>query len=427
MITANRDMDTSNSKGKTAERAPVSAWDVPPGKAEAWLTEVLRREVHAVSATPLPACITLGVIQKLTVVLSVEEKLSKTTLVLKTESANPGANVFAAKAKCYSTEHTFYTALSRKCLSRVPKCFYSSISPEATAATLLLQHITPGTPGDTHEGLTLEQAQAAVVELAKFHASYFDDEESIKLVKNATEHVSAFDSTAAIDAFMAVWGDALLPFVDESGNNAVKSVFEHCAAHAHNWKDLLQVGIPSIVHGDYKGTNLILGEGGQSATILDFQTLYAGMKTGAVVFLRKSKIPMYSGGEVARMDDLCYLLVGSMETVTRAAHEKALLKLYRDTFESALPAEKQYDFFPSEEEMMVYYKMATQGMVYRCLNFNLILSGLSREACREQLHSLVTRTTLAIIDHELHKTLHVGRDAAEDNAEKSKDANFVGI
>lgn len=130
---------------------------------------------------------------------------------------------------------------------------------------------------------------------------------------------------------------------------------------------------------------------------------------------------------MARMDDLCYLLVGSLETVTRADHEKDLLKLYRDTFESSLPTEKQYDFFPSEEEMLVYYKMATQGMVYRCLNFNLILSGLSREACRDQLHSLVTRTTLAIIDHELHRTLHVGRDAAEDNAEKAKDANFVGI
>lgn len=283
-------MDSSHTEGNSSEPAPVTTWDVPPGKAEAWLTEVLRRQVHSVSASPLAACVTLGVIQKLTVVLSVEGKLSKTTLVLKTESEIPAANVFAAKAKCFSTEHTFYISLSRKCLSRVPKCFYSSISPDATAATLLLQHITPGCAGDTHTGLSLEQAQAAVVELAKFHASYFDDEESIKLVKTATEHVSAFDSMAAIDAFMAVWGDVLEPFLDDGGNNAVKSVFEHCAAHAHNWKDLLQVGIPSIVHGDYKGTNLILGEDGDSATILDFQTLYAGANSHTAGLLFKSNL-----------------------------------------------------------------------------------------------------------------------------------------
>lgn len=102
-----------------------------------------------------------------------------------------------------------------------------------------------------------------------------------------------------------------------------------------------------------------------------------------------------------------------METISRAENERALVIAYRDSLEGSLPPERKYDFFPSEEELMQYYKMATQGMVYRCLNFNLILGKVSREVSRLQLHSLVTRTTLAIIDHGLHISLHVGSNDAK--------------
>jgi hypothetical protein len=91
------------------------------------------------------------------------------------------------------------------------------------------------------------------------------------------------------------------------------------------------------------------------------------------------------------------------------ASEKEVLACYRDAFSAAIPADNRYEFFPSEEEMYLYYKMATQGMVYRCLMLNFFLSGLSPEACRAQLCTMVTRTTLAIIDHGLHISLCIGR------------------
>lgn len=256
--------------------AETTAWDVPPGRAVQWLSEVLRMQVQQVKPSPLVTCISLGTLQKLSLVLKVNDKLSKTSLVLKTESANAGANSFAAKAKCYSTEHVFYTKLSQKCMARVPRCLYSSISPDEKAATLLLQHIIHATPGDIHVGLTLDQAKAAAEELGRLHASYFDDDDSMNLVRSAVELVLGFDGKAALESFLFIWGDLLDPFTDESGNNYVRAVFEHCAAHGDNWRELLQLGIPSIAHGDYKGTNLMFGDTGERATILDFQTLYKG-------------------------------------------------------------------------------------------------------------------------------------------------------
>lgn len=98
-----------------------------------------------------------------------------------------------------------------------------------------------------------------------------------------------------------------------------------------------------------------------------------------------------------------------MDTTVRVKSERELVMAYREALSSSLPQSRQYDFFPSEEELMQYYKMATQGMVYRCLNLNRILAGVSKDASRLQLHSLVTKTTLAIIDHGLHVALHVGR------------------
>lgn len=260
------------------EHSDISAWDVPPDRALKWLSEVLRLRVESVSSRPLVTHVTLGKLQKLIVIFEVNGKKSKTSLVLKTESLSPGANTFAAKARCFVTEHTFYTVLAQRCVASVPRCFYSSISPQETSATLLLQHVMHAHPGGADGGLSVEQARAAVEELGRFHASYFDDDVGMALVKTVAEHVSGFDGTAALASFLDTWEDVLAPFADENGNNFVRAVFEHCAEHLQNWTDLLQVGIPSIVHGDYKGTNILFGGSKERATVLDFQTLYSGRR-----------------------------------------------------------------------------------------------------------------------------------------------------
>ena len=263
--------------GKTDE---IVTWDVPAGRSISWLEEVLRRTVLGVHTEPLTHSVTLGTLKLMTVTFQHGDKRAKTTLVLKQESSSLSTNTFAAKAKCFLTEHTFYVQLARKCSAKVPKCLYSSISPDKTAATLLLEHIFSALPGDETRSLTLQQLKAAAVELGRLHGSFYNDETSCSAVKTVSEHLAESDHIGSLDDFLSVWSDVLEPFKDENDCNAVVKVFEHCAAHKLNWKSLLDTGVKSIVHGDFKSTNVMFPEEEEhNATILDFQALYSGICT----------------------------------------------------------------------------------------------------------------------------------------------------
>lgn len=131
----------------------------------------------------------------------------------------------------------------------------------------------------------------------------------------------------------------------------------------------------------------------------------------STLFLISFLIPIIrclSGGDVGRADDLCYLLAGSADSNVRAANEDAIAAFYLQSLREALPEDKQQSV-PSEIEFKMYYKMATQGLVYRCLMFTLFLSGAGKESCRSQLGGLVRRSLAAIADHGLHAMLAVGR------------------
>ena len=111
---------------------------------------------------------------------------------------------------------------------------------------------------------------------------------------------------------------------------------------------------------------------------------------------------------MARADDLNCLMVSSLDRNVRCANEGAMIDFYLQSLCAALPTEKR-EMAPSLEELSAYYKMATQGRVYRCLLLNLLLSGLSAEHKKHHLEVLVARTLDACVDHGLHKVLAIGK------------------
>jgi len=85
-----------------------------------------------------------------------------------------------------------------------------------------------------------------------------------------------------------------------------------------------------------------------------------------------------------------------------------MIGFYLSAMAEAVPADKK-DMVPSPEEFMHYYKMATQGMVYRALLLNMMLSGLPEEDRRRHLGPLVGRVMDAVVDHGLFSVLAIGR------------------
>ena len=81
---------------------------------------------------------------------------------------------------------------------------------------------------------------------------------------------------------------------------------------------------------------------------------------------------------------------------------------YLSALKEAVVSEKK-ELVPSSAEFSMYLKMSTQGMVYRCLLLNMMLSGFPDEQKRDVLGPLVGHTLDAVVDHGLHGFLAIGK------------------
>jgi hypothetical protein len=302
-----------------------TSWDISELSVE-WLQSnigsrlggktIARCAEYPLTAQPM----SLGTLKRVKLYFTDETEYS---IVVKQESGNVAANKFAAPF--YKAEVNFYLHLSRLSRARVPRCFYSTLSRDATSTTLLIESIENASSGDTHVGLSLAQCHSALIELGKFHGSFVNNSSVPLHAKTAAEHMSAATPEQWLPLFMSTWRD----FIASSAPSAeaadkVTQVFEHCAIHSSNWTVMLGLmGATTLIHGDYKGTNLMFSSrqdtdvtddaggdgdvaGGIKTTILDFQTVYIG-------------------GDIARADDVMYLIVGSLDSDTRTQHEEALI------------------------------------------------------------------------------------------------------
>jgi hypothetical protein len=122
---------------------------------------------------------------------------------------------------------------------------------------------------------------------------------------------------------------------------------------------------------------------------------------------------MCIGGDVARAEDLNYLIVMNTDNNTRFANEDALIQFYVNLLRDIVKERNgvaSAEMVPSVEEFKMYYAMATQGIIYRCLFENYMMSqNTTKEIRRQKLAILVEKAIDAIIDHDLYRILAVGR------------------
>lgn len=109
-----------------------------------------------------------------------------------------------------------------------------------------------------------------------------------------------------------------------------------------------------------------------------------------------------------------YLLVTGLDSNIRAANEEKIIEFYISQLREGVALKMGSDsdvllMLPSLVEFTIYYKMATQGIVYRCLAFNLFMSHLPLQYRHSQLNTVVERTCSAILDTSLYSLLAVGR------------------
>jgi hypothetical protein len=212
----------------------------------------------------------------------------------------PAANEMSATG--YRNEINFYRLLAPHIGARLPHCYYAEIAASGLPFVLLLEDLAPATQGDQIAGCTVDDATAAVRNLADVHGPLWDH-----------AALRAFSAAAGpTDPAMLVqylsWGtDEFVRRYDDRLPAAQADLLRDFCAVARGFR-AAQPAASSVQHGDYRLDNLLFGrdDEGTTCAVVDWQTACVG----------------------APLHDLAFFVATGLPTEQRRAHEQALVEVY---------------------------------------------------------------------------------------------------
>lgn len=221
----------------------------------------------------------------------------------------------------YTREVTFYRELATNVPVNVPRCYVAEISSATTDFVLLLEDLSALSPGDQLVGLTLEQANAALDDLARLHAWSWQHHRLDRLaaqfppldgpIGRAAAAVFARFYTAAWPAARTALGDTI--------STEVAALAERLPALLPKMIEVL--GSPrTVTHGELRADNIFVGPDG-ALTMIDFQTV----------------------GQASGMLDVSYVLSQSLPTALRRGADETLVRRYVDGLQRAGVSDYPWD------------------------------------------------------------------------------------
>jgi Phosphotransferase enzyme family len=202
----------------------------------------------------------------------------------------------------YRAEVAFYDSVAATVQVPLPRCYVSAIAADGQSFVLLLEDLFPARQGDQLAGCSPGQARAAVVALAGLHGPRWCDPAWRDFTDTAMpmaspEIAKGLGEVArmAADMFLERLGGRLSAAGRQMLDGYPQRVAPWLLAHPDRF---------SLLHGDYRLDNLMLGDG--SVTVVDWQTLSVGLP--------------------AR--DLAYFISTSLSPDARADQERALVAAY---------------------------------------------------------------------------------------------------
>lgn len=288
--------------GATAPGTPdPPVLDGPDQLTAAWLDVVLGTagspaSVRSVTASPV------GTGQMaLTVRLDVtQQDGASRTLVAK--FARSGADSGLSRM-AYEKEVAFYNDLAGRVAIRTPLCHYAAMADDEPAFVLVLEDLVGTKQGDQITGCAVDQAVAAVVNLAGLHGPTWCDPSLAELGWLGGRNGLGAD---ILRPFLAGAADAFASrFADELGPED-QAVLDAARGPLADWA-VAPTERFAVTHGDYRLDNLLFPEDDPAGVAaVDWQTASTGLP--------------------AR--DVAYFLATSLAVEDRRRHEQRLLKAY---------------------------------------------------------------------------------------------------
>lgn len=221
------------------------------------------------------------------------------TVVVKLASDDATSRATGVGLGAYLREVSFYRNLAGRIGGPLPACHLAEYDAAEGWFTLVLEDIAGASQGDQIAGCTVDEARAALVELARVHAPVLGD---LALGSadwlNQPNPLNQALVTQLLPGFLERYAGRIAP--------EHVAVCERFVPSIDGWVADVQPPL-GLVHGDYRLDNLLFAPDG-SCTVVDWQTVSWG----------------------PAMADASYFLGGGLPVEDRRAHEEELLRAYHD-------------------------------------------------------------------------------------------------
>ena len=263
----------------------------------------------------------MGQLAKITVAYDQAEVGAPASIIAKFPAAAPDNREIAEVFRFYEIETRFYQQIAGEVALHTPRLYYADIDLDSGDFILLLEDLAPAQVADQIAGLTIEQSELAVRELAKFHASWWENPrlQELEWMWLMNHPVRA---GASQQSYQQAWG----PFVENFGPVIPPNILDIGERFGQQIIAILdEMARPplTISHGDYRPDNLFFAtqDGGAPLTVIDWQIMSIGRGTF----------------------DFAYFMDGSFPPAERKAREAVLLKMYHDILLERGVSDYSYD------------------------------------------------------------------------------------
>lgn len=235
------------------------------------------------------------------------------SVVCKLTSSNPTAVDVAHGANAYAREVGCYDCLGDTPPLNTPRRYFAKVGPDGRSLNLVLQDMSGHTrSGDQITGCSPSDARAVIVQFAKLHRAFWNDDRLANASWLYNRAAQAESSAASFAAGAAVFRQRFAGRLDATYLDRM----DRFTAGVANWTRDHTPG-HTLIHGEARVDNIMFEDkpSGTEAWLIDWQFADRGS-------------PMF---------DTAYFLAGSLTSEDRRAVERGLIELHQSEIAQVAP------------------------------------------------------------------------------------------
>ncbi len=188
------------------------------------------------------------------------------TVIAKLPSADPLLRTIFEGLRQNRREVRFYRELASNHHLPAPRCFHSGLDSATGNSILLVEDMTHARQGDSVAGCSMYDARRAIVQLARFHASWWDSPRLDEL-----DWIPLKDAESGV--YQAIYPGAWASLVEQAGNGmpqVLRRLGDRLRRDVPRIKAHLTKPPRTIVHGDFRLDNCFFPTGAHSRSPVVF-------------------------------------------------------------------------------------------------------------------------------------------------------------